>query len=284
MGYVETVISVVIPAHNEERTLARCLDALLADAHDGELEILVVCNGCSDRTHDVALSYGPPVRVLEADRASKAAALNLGDAQAQGFPRVFVDADVELSTAALRRIAAVLAGGEVLAAAPRLDADLSASPWSVRAYYRYWMALPYVRESLVGSGVYAISKAGRERFERFPDAIADDLFVRNLFEPHERRSIPDCSFRIRAPRTLRDLVSRKIRVFVGNKQLAARSAPRATGESEWLGALRHDPALLRYLPVYLFVGALAHLRAAVRVWRGDYKTWDRDESTRQEIG
>ena len=278
------MISVVIPAHNEEHTLARCLDALLADARPGELEILVVCNGCTDRTRDVALSYGPPVRVLEADRASKAAALNLGDAQAQGYPRVFVDADVELGNAALRRIAAVLSGGEVLAAAPRLDADLSASPWSVRAYYRFWLALPYVRESLVGSGVYAISKAGRERFERFPDAIADDLFVRNLFEPHERRSIPDCSFRIRAPRTLGDLISRKIRVFVGNRQLAAasKSQPPA-GEPEWLGALRHDPALLRYLPIYLFVGALAHLRAAVRVWRGDYKTWDRDESTRREL-
>ena len=51
-------ISVVIAAHNEEDVLGRCLDALLRGSRPTELEIVVVCNGCTDRTADVARGYG----------------------------------------------------------------------------------------------------------------------------------------------------------------------------------------------------------------------------------
>ena len=99
-------ISVVIAAHNEEDVLGRCLDALLQDARPRELEIAVVCNGCTDRTADVARGYGDGVRVIETPVASKTAALNLGDARVSGFPRFYVDADVVLPIASIRRIAA----------------------------------------------------------------------------------------------------------------------------------------------------------------------------------
>ena len=68
-------LSVIIPAHNEEKVLARCLDALLADSEAGELEILVAANGCTDRTVEIARSYGDRVGVIEIPEASKHAAL-----------------------------------------------------------------------------------------------------------------------------------------------------------------------------------------------------------------
>lgn len=45
--------SVIVPAHNEEQVIGRLLEQLLDDP-DGGLEIWVVCNGCTDRTADVA--------------------------------------------------------------------------------------------------------------------------------------------------------------------------------------------------------------------------------------
>src|SRR5262245_58336894 len=42
--------SVVIPAHNEARVIERGLSSLLEGARPGELEIVVVCNGCTDDT------------------------------------------------------------------------------------------------------------------------------------------------------------------------------------------------------------------------------------------
>ena len=40
----------MIPAYNEGEVIERCLKALLADAREGEFEIVVVCNGCKDDT------------------------------------------------------------------------------------------------------------------------------------------------------------------------------------------------------------------------------------------
>ena len=58
------MISVIIPAHNEERVISRLLEALTLGHTPGELEIIVVCNGCSDDTAGVARGFGAPVQVL----------------------------------------------------------------------------------------------------------------------------------------------------------------------------------------------------------------------------
>jgi len=279
------VISVVIPAHDEERTIRRCLDRLLADARDGELEVVVACNGCTDATAKVAREFGPPVRVLETGQAGKPIALDLGDAAATAFPRFYVDADIEVGTEALRRCAAALESPGIHAAAPALRVDLEGCPWTVRAYYRLWLEIPYVRAGLIGSGVYGVSEAGRARFDRFPDIIADDLFVRNLFRPDERRSVAEAHFTMRAPRSLDDLIKRKTRVFAGNLQLDHHPEPgtggRASRVPESLGTVLRRPSLLPALPVYLYVSGIARSRAEARVRQGDFATWDRDESTRR---
>ena len=49
-GPTEPLGSVVIPAHDESAGIRRCLDALFAGTAPGELDVVVVCNGCSDDT------------------------------------------------------------------------------------------------------------------------------------------------------------------------------------------------------------------------------------------
>src|SRR5690625_8041282 len=81
-GDTNTIASVVIPERNEEDHIARTLDALTADSPRHLLEIIVVCNGCTDRTGDVARAVArqrPDVRVVEIATASKVAALREGD-------------------------------------------------------------------------------------------------------------------------------------------------------------------------------------------------------------
>ena len=48
--------SVAIPAHNEATVIRRLLDTLLHDTIAGEIEMAVVCNGCSDGTADIVRS------------------------------------------------------------------------------------------------------------------------------------------------------------------------------------------------------------------------------------
>jgi glycosyltransferase involved in cell wall biosynthesis len=280
-----TPISVVIPAHNEAAVIARCLSHLTRGARPGELDVIVVCNGCSDETAEIARSFAPTVRVLESPVAGKPAALNLGDENARGFPRFFVDADIVLPLADLRKVAEVLRQGQIHGAAPRMEVDLASRPWPVRAFYEIWLRTPYVQGEMLGCGVYAISEEGRRRFDRFPQIIADDCFVRLLFAPGERRCVQEATFRMTPPETLRQLIHINVRRQVGMEEMADRY-PQATTDERGeqrraLLRLLRQPGLWPALAVYLYA-KLATL--ALHRWkrlRGRQREWNRDDSSRR---
>jgi glycosyltransferase involved in cell wall biosynthesis len=281
-------LSVVIAAHNEEAVIGPCLDALLATARPAELEIAVVCNGCTDRTADVARAFGEGVRVIETPIASKTAALNLGDEVVSGFPRFYVDADVTLPLTSVRRIAARLAESNVLAAAPAMQVDLRGSSLTVRGYYRVWSRLPYVREGMIGVGVYAVSEDGRGRFGAFPDVIADDGYVRMLFDAGERVCVDDAPVRVYAPKRLSDLVRIKTRSRLGRYELGQRFPDlmaRERGTKSYRDAvlsLAVRPWLWPAGIVYVGVQATTRRRARRQLASLDTYVWERDPSSRTQ--
>ncbi len=280
-------VSVVIAAHNEQAVLGRCLDALLQNARTGELEIAVVCNGCTDRTADVARRYGDRVRVVETPRASKTGALNLGDAVVSGFPRFYVDADVVLPLASVRRIAARLTEGEAPAASPVMDVDLGESSRAVRAYYRIWVRLPYVRDGMIGVGVYALSDEGRRRFGEFPDVLADDGYIRMLFDASERMRIDDAPVHVYAPGRLSDLTRIKTRSRLGRYQLrqlfpelaAREQVTKSYRNALWTVMAR--PWLWPSAVVYSVVLVRTRLRARRQLASLEDYVWERDWSSRR---
>ena len=279
------MLSIVIPAHNEQAVIGRCLRALLDGAEPGELEIIVACNGCADRTAEAARRFGHPVRVIEIEQASKTAALNAGDAVASGFPRFYVDADVVIGLDAIRRIADALEQGRLLAATPELRMDLREASWPVRAFYSVWMALPYNNHGgVVGTGVYALSREGRSRFEAFPEIIADDGFVRFTYALHERAGVPGAVSHVEPPRNLRSLIQIKTRSRLGNYELRRRFPAQRYRERRSLRVilktLAARPSLWACLPVYLAVNVMARWRAARQLTFRKRHVWERDETSR----
>ena len=281
------MISVVVPAHNEASVIQRSLEALTAGAAPGELEVIVVCNGCRDATAEIARAFGEPVRVLETEIASKANALNLGDASANGFPRVYMDADVVMSFESVRLLATTLENGPAAAAAPRVETVFpKGAAWSVRAYYDFWMALPYVQEGMVAAGVYAVSREGRSRFGRFPDVIADDGYFRLLFAPHERVEVVSAISTVSAPGRIADLVKIKTRSRLGLFQLQANFPElferhtKTTRYDQALFAIARRPSLYLSAIPYVLVTLYARYRAARQVKTLDRYVWERDNSSR----
>ncbi|MUN37161.1 glycosyltransferase [Actinomadura sp. NEAU-AAG5] len=277
------MVSIVIPAHNEARVIGRLLDGLLGAAEPGELDIVVVPNGCTDATAQVAASYGPSVRVVESSEASKAAALRIGDEAARGFPRLYVDADVELGTADVRALADALERPEVAAAAPSRRLDMTGRPWPVRSYYRVWTRLPEVRRGLFGRGVVAVTERGHARLAALPRVIADDLASSLAFGPAERTVVASAAVTVHPPRTLADLLRRRERAAAGVEQLERADLDQAGGSarttpSDLLAMLRREPSLAPHLAVFLSITVLARARQARR--RGNYTAWQRDESSR----
>jgi glycosyltransferase involved in cell wall biosynthesis len=279
------VTTIIIPAHNEGAVIGRLLAQLVPAVPAGDLSVIVVANGCSDDTAEVAAAFGPAVRVLSIPVASKHQALVAGDRAAQDFPRIYVDADVEFRPQDARALAAALCQPGILAAVPERVLALADSRWPVRWYYDVWTRLPEVRRGLWGRGVIAVRESRQERFAALPPLLGDDLAASLLFAPHERRIVPGARVVVRAPRTFTDLLRRRIRAATGVAQLErAEQAPRSTERTrlaDLRAIVRAEPRLAPRLALFFFVTVLARLGARRAVARGDYVTWRRDESSRR---
>jgi glycosyltransferase involved in cell wall biosynthesis len=97
-------LSIVVPAYNEERTLAQVLDAIMGIDLQAELgvtlerEIIVVDDGSSDATARILARYTchPEIRALSHERnQGKGAAIRTGFAAATGDIILIQDADFE---------------------------------------------------------------------------------------------------------------------------------------------------------------------------------------------
>lgn len=241
--------SIVIPAHNEAIALPRLLSALCGqDVGGRRLQVVVAVNGSTDATAAVAqgqvelfAAAGHQLIVAETAIASKAAALNLGDDLASAFPRLYLDADVALSPTAIRRTIEVLeASAEPRLAAPRIQVG-ECSSGAAAGYGRIWSQLPYVRSHVPGVGFYAVNRAGRERWWRFPIRVgADDKFVRLHFTEAEAVTIDDASFTVFLPENMPELIRVRARWNHLNRQIV-RHCPgllRQDG-SRWFSSARH---------------------------------------------
>lgn len=275
--------TVVVAAHNEASVIGPCLDALLADAEPGELEVVVAANGCQDETADVARSRG--VVVVDLPEPGKSAALNAAEHVATRYPRIYLDADVVIDTASLRALRDAVAPGRALAAAARRELDVRGRPVLVRAYYAVNRRLPAYDTTLFGRGAMALSQEGRGRFEVFPELLADDLFLDSLFAAGEKAEV-DAAAVIATARTTRDLVRRLVRVRRANAQFRAwaetqhhvATAPRPSDRWAWLrDVVVPRPWLAPAGLVYAAITVVSQTRASRSP---EDRTWGRDQTTR----
>jgi len=159
-------VSVIVPAHNAEKTLGAVLDGLAGQdgAHD-RVEVIVVDNRSTDATAEVAGSRGARL-VAEDDVQSAAAARNRGIAAARGEVLAFLDADcvpvpgwIASALASLAETGAGLLGGRV-----------DTRPGSGPAWLAHYDRLSYVRqaERIAASGLSASANliVRREVIER----------------------------------------------------------------------------------------------------------------------
>ena len=95
--------TVVIPALNEEARLPQCLASVASQVPDFSVEVLVVDNGSTDRTAEVARAAG--VRVVSCARRGAVLARQMGLERARGEILVHLDADSLLPSSTLQLLA-----------------------------------------------------------------------------------------------------------------------------------------------------------------------------------
>lgn len=270
--------SIVIPAHDEESVIDRTLRTLLAGLPD-EVDVVVACNGCTDATATVAARH-ERVRVLDLPTPGKTGALRAAEAVAGPLPRIYLDADIDLTGRAAAAVLAALAAGAV-AARPPIRFDTSASGWLVRRYYAAKLRVPSVMAELCGGGAYGLSATARSRFEEYPEITADDLFIARIVQPAEVSIVPTDPLVVRVPTTARALLKILRRSVRGNQEFA-RALPELAKDTsgDTGGALKQqlrDPRTA--LDALIYAGFAVAARLAVKYGRTPVR-WERDDTTR----
>jgi glycosyltransferase involved in cell wall biosynthesis len=117
-----SLISIIIPAYNAEKYLTAALESVCRQTYD-PLEILVINDGSTDQTKDIADNYAEKddrIRVIHIANQGVSHARNLGIEEASGDYLFFLDADDYLESEAME---------QYMQAAVRNDADIVTAPY-----------------------------------------------------------------------------------------------------------------------------------------------------------
>jgi glycosyltransferase involved in cell wall biosynthesis len=156
-------ISIIVPAFNEEKFIARSLRKIKAatDAFASlawESEIIVCDNNSTDRTAEKARAADATVVFEPMNQISRAR--NKGASAATGDWLVFVDADSYPSRELFADLAVVIQGGRVLGGGAVVKMDRAVG-WT-RLFIPLWNGLSRLKRWAAGSFVFCEAKAFRE--------------------------------------------------------------------------------------------------------------------------
>jgi len=256
-------LTIIVACHNEAANIGTRLRNLLdADYPRERLQIVVVSDGSSDQTVDVAQSVSSDRITLLSytQRRGKAAALNLAAEYASGEILVFADARQRFAHDALRELVSNFADQRVGAASGELMLDES----SIGGLGLYWKYEKLIRrsEGRIGSAIGttgAIYAIRRELWKPIPErTILDDVYTPMRIAMSRYRVVFD--ERARAYDTVASTsreFSRKVRTLTGNYQLC-QLMPRLLVPTQPLVLQFYSHKLLRLLaPLLMMVMAVS---------------------------
>ena len=225
-------ISVIVAAYNEEKVIAETLRTLLTTDYAGELEVIVVDDGSTDRTAaevEKIASSDPRVRLLRQPNRGKARALQRGLAAMRSGIAVFLDADTHCQRDTLRRLVeplsdATIAGvsghakvGNLRTFIARCQALEYTCGFNLdrRAYTR-WNCMTVVPGAISAIRKSAIDDAGGLSLETLAEDT--DLTLALHKRGHRMVYVPEAIAWTEAPETVKTLSRQRFRWAYGTLQ------------------------------------------------------------------
>jgi cellulose synthase/poly-beta-1,6-N-acetylglucosamine synthase-like glycosyltransferase len=189
-------VTAIIPAHDEEGVIGARIGNLLAlDYPQEQLEILVVSDGSTDRTHEIVQEHAardPRVRLLAVARGGKLAALNRAVGESTREIVAFSDANSSWALDALRKLVSNLADEDVAYVCGKLRLERPDGTNREGIYWRYELWLR-ANESALGSitggngAIYAVRRTDYVAHRFGQDLGLPDAMVkrgkRAVYEP-----------------------------------------------------------------------------------------------------
>jgi len=223
-------VSVLVPAHNEEKVLRRAIETTLEAYYPGNREVIVIDDGSTDMTYSIAQEYiKEGVKVIHRPNGGKAVAINHGFRFAQGEIIIILDADSLVGRNTLVELVQPFKDPEVAAVAGNIKV-LNRMNWLTRCQALEYIAsiniyrraldvfgsvtvIPgalgaYRREALEGSGVYD------------PDTLVEDFdaTMKTLKTGKVVQASDAAIAYTEAPQKVGGLLKQRLRWYRGNFQ------------------------------------------------------------------
>jgi len=225
------LVSVLIPAFNEEAVIAQTVRAALA-SHYPKLEVIVVDDGSSDATSDRVLKFfghDSRVRLLRQPNHGKSAALNHALAEASGEIIVTIDADTQVDPEAISRLVRHFSDPHVGAVAGNVKV-MNRNRWLTR-----WQALEYITSQNLEKRAFDLlncipvvpgavgawrAQVMRDSGGFAADTVAEDTDLTLTIRRHGWKIVydEDAIGRTEAPETMETLVRQRFRWTFGTLQ------------------------------------------------------------------
>jgi cellulose synthase/poly-beta-1,6-N-acetylglucosamine synthase-like glycosyltransferase len=261
-------VTIIVTAYNEERCIAAKLENLLGlDYPADRFKVLVVSDGSTDRTEEIAAQFAPSrASVIRVDgRRGKTACQNAAAAATTSDVLVFTDATTRIQGPSLRRLVENFGDPQVGCVGGRLIyvSDVSnVTGVNGEAYWSYEVRLR-VAESRLGSMIgvsgclYAVRRSAYRPLD--PQLISDFVIAMIMREQGLRTVLATEAI---CYETTLDSVHDELRMRV---RVAVRSLNALIRERRFLNPLRYgvfawqlwSHKLLRYASPLIWLGALA---------------------------
>jgi glycosyltransferase involved in cell wall biosynthesis len=174
----EYVFTVVVPAHNEEKYVVRCINSIkrAADHFGRPVEIIVVCNRCTDKTMELAQANG--ARTLINEQRCIAAVRNTGIKAARGRYILTIDCDNRMTKGTIKEAYRLLKSGKYIGG----GAPIRFERYSLPLYLNDYMCRGAFAITGLYCGMFWASKQTFEAVGGFADkrAMEDVQTAKNL--------------------------------------------------------------------------------------------------------
>jgi len=177
------MISFIVPAHNEEFWIGRCLSAIqdACKAVSEESEIIVVDDSSTDNTATIAQAHG--ARVIRVEHRHIAATRNAGAKVARGDKFFFIDADTLVNAQVVQSAVARMAEGAVGGGCvPRFEGRLPL--WATLIYPLFVLGVRILRQP--GGSCLFCTRGAFEAMGGFSEAhyAAEDAVFASALKRH----------------------------------------------------------------------------------------------------
>ena len=185
--YVMNKISVVIPAHNEEKYIEKCLSSIRKAAlkTNTPVEIIVVLNRCADATEDLANKYN--AITVEENEKNIAKIRNAGVKVSTGNVLVTIDADSWMAPNMLQEVIFKLRTGRYIGGGVKIKPERL----SLGIICSVLMVAPYMLKARISAGMFWLYKHHFEALGGFDEShvSVEDYYFAIKLKAYGRRKM-----------------------------------------------------------------------------------------------